>query len=259
MGLASMPWNGFTCCSACVREPWRVCQRWYRGWTSQSGISRLQWSLHEPMGFLLHPTSYVLPTSSASSFWCCIQCWSTVRRHIVNSHSSTFSLIFSNTLTTSKGVSQWPRLLKREGKTPLIGSSRGCANLLKGMLSWVFWYMYTLIFNLFSARRAMIVDLALTPNGSQLIASALPNVCSLCLLLVCTWTDTYSRRIRTNERSSTIVSVAISSPFEAARQVQKLFGSCTCNFAFNYLYRSTYHVTLPAVIEWLDSLASFLS
>jgi pumilio RNA-binding family len=94
---------------------------------------------------------------------------------------------------------------------------------------------YTFIFDLChlftlsnSGRRAMIVDLALSVTGSQLIASVLPTVRNMSSRFNLYVSDALiRRRIRINGRFCTSASVAISLLFEAARPVLKLSGYCT--------------------------------
>ena len=95
----------------------------------------------------------------------------------------------------------------------------------------------------------MIVDLALSVTGSQLIASVLPTVSLLLLLLLCLRSSllrTCIRPIKNKGLYFTSVFEDISSHSEDAKLVLKLFGYCMSShllFAYNLL-------KIVAVIGW---------
>jgi hypothetical protein len=90
--------------------------------------------------------------------------------------------------------------------------------------------VYVLIHWFYSGRRAIIVDLALSVTGSQLIASVLPNVriplATLVDLIGLDVTATCLRLTRTSAHSCTSRSVGISSLSAVVRRVRRLFGYC---------------------------------
>ena len=77
----------------------------------------------------------------------------------------------------------------------------------------------------------MIVDLALSVTGSQLIASVLPTVCPLISsFFLIRLNRNLDRRTKISERSFTSVFGATSSPYVVARLVPRLFGYCTYGY-----------------------------
>jgi len=74
----------------------------------------------------------------------------------------------------------------------------------------------------------MIVDLALSVTGSQLIASVLPTVREHISLNVHVFYVSIHRLTRINEHFCMSASVVTSSLFEAAKPVLKLYGYCKC-------------------------------
>ena len=134
----------------------------------------------------------------------------------------------SSSLRTNRGLNQSPRPSKKVGKIRWIESSNACANPPKGTC--IYGHASTSLMAR-SARRAMIVDLALSVTGSQLIASVLPTV-SFLWRLSSSFPTTYTRRIKTKGRYYTSAFGDTSSHFEDARPVLKLFGYCV-SFCFS--------------------------
>lgn len=101
---------------------------------------------------------------------------------------------FLNSPPMSKGPSQLPKPWRKAASRHWTGWSVECASLRKGedsgnvqaVLSWASC----------SARRAMIVDLALSVTGSQLIASVLPMVGSIA---TSRWNVSYARRLQVDK------------------------------------------------------------
>lgn len=97
----------------------------------------------------------------------------------------------------------------------------------------------------------MIVDLALSVTGSQLIASVLPTV-SFPWQLSANFLTTYTRRIKNKGRYCMSAFGDISSHSEDARLVPKLFGYCV-----SFILPSAYNQLKSALaIGWWDMTIS---
>jgi len=106
----------------------------------------------------------------------------------------------------------------------------------------------------------MIVDLALSVTGSQLIASVLPTVYT-------SFDSPFSvqnpdlmvpRSTRINVLFSTIASEAILLPCAGARLVRKLSGSCTCFIPYPFSGALTLPSVTTAIEWWVDRACSDL-
>ena len=81
--------------------------------------------------------------------------------------------------TNEQGSKSVTKALKEGGKETLDRFVKRMAESTKGYSGafYPLWATRSLIHQFRSGRRAIIVDLALSVTGSQLIASVLPNVC----------------------------------------------------------------------------------
>jgi len=127
--------------------------------------------------------------------------------------------------TNEQGSKSVTKALKEGGKETLDRFVKRMAESTKGY-SFAFWPNRALTRQVHRGRRAIIVDLALSVTGSQIIASVLPNVCYRLLRMDWNPYQNFLRSTRISAHFCMSPSAGISSLSVVARRVQRLFGYC---------------------------------
>jgi hypothetical protein len=127
--------------------------------------------------------------------------------------------------TNEQGSKSVTKALKEGGKETLDRFVKRMAESTKGYSGTSCSHKRALTHQFHSGRRAIIVDLALSATGSQLIGTVLPTVSSHPALGIRS-NRNFLRWTRTSAHFCTSRSVGISSLYVVARRVRRSFGYC---------------------------------